>query len=332
MNGLEQSFGGILVAAAAALAARPGTAQQLGPGATVPALTANDVNGRALSWDRWPGMAVIVIFHSENIVYSERGLRAIAKELSREKSLKDKAAVLLVTSGRRELGALTEILDKTGLPFAITVDPDRKNFAEYHVVAFPTVYLVGKDRKVVHVDKGFGPLLGLKVTAAAKWAAGLIDEKQFLAATTKTQTGPGKSDVLRLARTVRMVKQLLAAGMYEQARSSLERLVTKDTDYTEAVALLAKVYFLLGQPDRAAPWVKRVAELAPGSPALKLLEARAALAAHQADKALALTSTMDGKNPEVALLRGRAYELKGDFKQAAAAYRRALEAHAEPGR
>ncbi|GEM_PF-3648763 len=306
-------------------AVAPCPGQSLEKGQIAPPFTAKDANGKSLSWDQWENMAVILIFHSEHIMYSERGLRAIIKDLSTEKELGGKAAILLITSGKRDLGTLTRVLEQSGLSFSITVDPERKNFARYRVVAFPTVYVIDKNRKIVHIDKGFGPLLPLKVTAAAKLAAGLIDEKAFYAATTKSGSGKSDHNALKLARTLRMVRQLIAAGMYTQARSSLEKVITKDTDSVEAAAMLTKVLLIQKRTKQAEPWLRRVRELAPGTPTLHLLEARFAIEEGRPEECLKKLEGMDGRKPEIALLRGLAFEMKKDFKAAAAAYRKALQ-------
>lgn len=299
--------------------------EPLAVGTKVPPLRCADTHAETLSWETWEGRAVLLFFHSDGMVYSRRGLETITEALAGETELKDRAAMLLVTSGNQDMALLEQALGRSGLPGRIVVDADRRAFVPYRVVAFPTVFVIGPDRTVVHIAKGFGPLLSSKIVAATKLGAGLIDRAGFEQAVRPAEAPAQDKDSLRVARTVRMARQLVAAGMLEQARTALEGVITADSQQTEAIALLAQVIVRQKQAEQAQPWIDRLAQLESKSNDVRYLRAEVHLQRNEPDAALEALVGLDDKSARVALLKGGALEQKGMFKEAAALYRLALE-------
>jgi tetratricopeptide (TPR) repeat protein len=301
----------------------------LAVGAKVPPLQCRDIADTALSWNAFERKAVLLFFHSEAMAFSQRGLESIAEAVAAEPGLAGHAVLLLVTSGRRDLDLLEKQLAVSGLPGRIVVDPDRRAFAAYRVVAFPTVFVVGGDLTIAHIAKGFGPLLASKVIAGLKLGAGLIDRAAFEDAVKPAEHAVVDQESLRIARTVRMAKQLLAAGLLQEARDSLERVLGPDTREAEAISLLAQVIVLQKRPAEAQVWIDRLTKLDSPSHDVHQLLAEVHLQRDDPDAALKAIEGLDDRAPRVALLKGRALEKKGAFEAAAAAYRRALERLAE---
>jgi predicted negative regulator of RcsB-dependent stress response/peroxiredoxin len=295
-------------------------------GDTAPALRGKDAAGRELSWDAFAGRAVILFFHSQDMSYSNKGLDAVCRELAAAEDLKDKAALVVITNGERDIGSLQQMLDASKLPGAIAVDPDRTMFSGYHVVAYPTVCSVTAERKVAHLTKGYGPLIGSKVVAGSRLAAGLLDEQGLHQALSRAEIPPDSEQTLKTARSVRMAEQLFASGMLDEARNSLQQALKPDTRSKEGIALLARILLAQGRRDDASPWLDRLAALAPNSVELRQLRAEHTLQGGDAEAALQLLDGVEDKSPRTALIRGRALERMQRWKEAAEVYRKALGA------
>ncbi len=304
-------------------------AKSVAVGSNVPDLSCLDLDGNKLSWGRWKGRAVVLFFHSEDMRFSRKGLESVLAALNGEKELRARAALLLVTTGIDDLATLKDAIAGVGVPVSVVVDPDRSHFSGYHVVAFPTVFCVDRDRRVVHIAKGFGPLLSTRVVAGTKLAAGMIDRAAFEKAVSAAPAPVQSAQVIRVARTVRMAKQLLAAGMLDEARESLLRVLPPDSDHAEGVSLLATILLRQGRSSDAEKWVDRYAQLAPKSIELRQLRAELALAGGDVTAVRQLLEGLDTTEPRVAWLLGRACEREENFEEAAKLYRRVVEAWLE---
>ncbi|MHC4512511.1 MAG: redoxin domain-containing protein [Planctomycetota bacterium] len=320
----------VLLTSAVAVLALPAVSAQperavVKVGYKVPALQCTSVNEKALSWSQWETRAVVVLFYAEGKSYSTRGLQDIIAGLKGESELKERLALLVVTNGTADLDALRKTVAGAGIPASITVDPNRKHFRAYRVVAFPTAFFVSKDRVVAHIRKGYGPLFPTQAIAAAKLAAGMIDAAAFRAATSAQEPADGGSRHLVMRRTVRMAGQLAAGGMLDEARESLLDVLTPDSDSVAGVALLGKIYLLQKHVANAKVWIKRLEKIAPGTRQLRLLHARLHLQQGNAAGAEKELTGLVDRTGEVSLLRGRVLEATGRLKEAATLYRKALE-------
>jgi len=301
-------------------------------GSEVPALSCSDIDGNKLSWGRWKDRAVVLFFHSEAMRFSNKGLENVFAALNDDEDLRSRAALLLVTTGTGDMATVKDAMARVGVPVSVVVDPDRRHFRRYHVVAFPTVFCVDGDRRVVHVAKGFGPLLSTRVVAGAKLAAGLIDRAAFDKAVSAAPAPVQSEQVIRVARTVRMAKQLRAASMLDEARESLLKVLPADSDHAEGVSLLATILLRQGRNAEAEKWVDRYAQLAPKSIELRELRAELALAEGNVAAVRQLLEGLDPTEPRIAWLLGRACELEGNFEEAARLYRSVVEAWLESAR
>ncbi len=306
--------------------------QSLQVGAPAPDLHCKDAASHDVTWDTFAGRAVLLFFFNQDMAFSRQGLEAVANILATAEDLKPATALLIVSNGPRDLGWLQEQLDHSKLPGAITLDPERVAFRDYHVVAFPTVICVSKDHRVAQMAKGYGPLLPSKVLAGARLAAGLLDEQGFQQAINRSEIPADSDEMLKVMRAVRMAQQLFAASMLEEARNTLEKVVRPDSRNTEAIALLARVQLAQGRRDDAKVQLDRLAALVPDQQELKELRAELALLAGDAEAALQQLDGLNEKELRVAMVKGRALEHLQRFREAAEVYRKALAATLEHAR
>ena len=295
-------------------------------GDQAPTLAGRDAAGRALSWDTFEGRAVVLFFHSQDMSFSRQGLEAVSRELAGAKGLEEKAALVVVTNGERDIGALQQLVDASGLPGAVTVDPERRLYSGYHVVAYPTVCAVTPERKIAHLTKGYGPLIGAKATAGARLAAGLLDEQGLQQALSRAEIPADSDALLRTARSVRMAEQLFASGMLDEARNALEKALRPDSKSSDGVALLARILLLQGRRDDATAWIDRLAALTPESAEVRQLRAERLLQGGDAEGALKQLEGLDERSARTALVRGRSLEHLQRYREAAEVYRKALGA------
>jgi tetratricopeptide (TPR) repeat protein len=313
-----------------AFAGSPSPAQAHSEGLEVgdhaPELSCTDVNGRPISWQLVGDKALTVLFHSEDMAFSRQSIRDLTLALRKASDLQDRMALLVVTNGRRDLGELSDQLADSGVTAWTTVDADRSQFDEFHVVAFPTVFCLSSDRLIREVVKGYGPLFSFKVIAASRMAAGLIDQETWERRLATPAVPAYGEQGIRVARTVRMARELLDAGMFEQAFQSLRKVIDLQSSHIEGVGLLARVLLRQQRPEAAKPWIQRLTGLSPESRELRLLRAELALQEGKTESAARELEGLDDARPEVSLLKGRVLEQGGHFREAAVTYRRALEA------
>ena len=303
----------------------------LGVGDHVPELRCKDATGRKLSWNEWPGRAVILFFHAPRMEFSRRGLEQVLVSLQKETELLPDLGFLLVVSGEGDIDRMTRLLAGLGINGRVVMDPQRREFPKLHVVAFPTVFCIGRDRRIAHIAKGFGPLFSTRVTVGARYGAGRIDRETLeksLSARVGTSAG---EQYLRRARTLRMARQLMAAGMIDEAHDALAPVLDPGSDSEDGVQVMARLLLRMGKVEEARRWVGRYGEISSDPLALRLLEAEVAVASGDSVAALKALEGFDDTMVRVAWLRGRAHQLVGDHEKAARLFRKALESVLEQG-
>lgn len=310
----------LVVADSAATQAETG----LQAGAVAPEFAGTDTSGKVVNWQRLAGRAILMLFHSEEKPFSRRGIEDLVKELAYTADWKGAIALLLVAGGGDEGKSLAESLTKAGWETLVVVDPDRQGFRDYRAIAFPTAYCIDRDRRIVHVARGHGPTFAVRVAAGMRLAAGLIDKAQFEEA---IAGGAPKRDAAAEARGRRlaMARRLLGSGMLEQADDTVKQVLDASPTDPDALTLKAWIRVQQRRTDEAAECVRQLAEQSPRARELLLLQAEIALQRGQPQEAEKALQGLPGLTVDIALLRGRILEAKGDLAGAARLYREALE-------
>jgi tetratricopeptide (TPR) repeat protein len=129
-----------------------------------------------------------------------------------------------------------------------------------------------------------------------------------------------------------MAEQLFRAGMLAEARSTIEKVLSPDSRSVDGRVLLIRVLLAQGQRDAAAPHLERLAALQPAVPELAELRAEIALLGGDAEGALRHLEGADERKVRIAWIKGRALEHLQRFREAAAAYKKALDSVLEQAR
>jgi len=129
------------------------------------------------------------------------------------------------------------------------------------------------------------------------------------------QFNPGPAEYYSQCRTL-YAKHVLAG-----ASSACELSLVANRDYVPALKLLARIYLDQERVDEAGELIDRLSKLAPDDLETRTLSARYLFAKGRYREALEMSRHVPGG--EASLVRGRALEKLGRFKEALAAYREA---------
>jgi len=129
------------------------------------------------------------------------------------------------------------------------------------------------------------------------------------------QFNPGPAEYYSQCRAL-YAKHVLAG-----ASAACELSLVADRDYVPAIELLARIYLDEKRVDEAGDLIDRLSKLAPDDLETRALSARYLLVKRHYREALEMSRHVPGS--EASLIRGRALENLGRFKEALAAYREA---------
>jgi len=236
-----------LLLGAAALAAPPHPRGLL-IGEPVPPLEAADLNGQTKTLSDFPGKVRMVLFWHPKYRRSAAALCGTARLAAEYKG----AALVTVVSGPSERAELEKAVQSCGQPIPVLLDPDRKNYGRYQIVATPSLLLVSNDGKLLHRTAGFG-------------REGLGDLRRRL----DELFGRARPEVPRpsgngkLERRLAMAQQLLRFGMAGQAEKILTQLTEESPDFRPAWVALGYLEARRGAVEAAEKAFQRAHQLQP---------------------------------------------------------------------
>ncbi len=292
-------------------------------GTLAPALGCADSGGSQIEWDDFAGKAVILQFHSSLTTNSDKALADLASSVGADAALGERVAMVVVGTEAEE-PQIAARLESVGCELRIARAPDRGPNLRYGVIAYPTAFVIDRERKVVDVVRGYGTLFAWRVATAARLAAGLIDAEEYERIRSGSRS-TSAADANRSSRTLQLARRLIAAGKLDMARAGLEQAVTNEAEPGPATRLLVRFLLAEGEVEEAAGWVERLVESSPDDLGLAPARARIAVAGGDVAAAEELLAPLDPDDPEVRLVRGLILERGEKWPEAAAAYRETLE-------
>ena len=248
MRVVELWVAGMLLGAGICAMAAPPDPRGLTVGKPVPPLVAVDLRGVKRTLEDFPGKIRLVLFWHPKYRRSEAALCGTA-ELAAEY---EGAALLTVVSGPIDREELEKAVQACGQPVPVLLDPDRKNYGRYQIVAAPSLLLVSDDGKLLHRTAGFG-------------REGLGDlrgrlDKLFGRARPEVPKPSGDD---RQERRLAMARQLLRLGMDDQAGKILRQLTEESRDFRPAWVALGYLEVQRGAVEAAEKAFQRARELEP---------------------------------------------------------------------
>ena len=238
----------MLLGAGISAMAAPPDPRGLTVGKPVPPLEAVDLEGVKRTLEDFPGKIRLVLFWHPKYRRSEAALCGTA-ELAAEY---EGAALLTVVSGPSDREKLEKAVQACGQPVPVLLDPDRKNYGRYQIVATPSLLLVSDDGKLLHRTAGFGR----EGLGAARRR---LDELFGKARPAKVQPAADE----KLERRLAMARQLRRLGMTEQAAEILGTLTSEAPEFRPAWVELGYLEAKRGEVKAAERCFRRALELQP---------------------------------------------------------------------
>jgi peroxiredoxin len=294
---------------------------------TLPACV--DVHGQKVDWDAYAGRSIILYFHKVGMKYSERALRELLTKYHDHKDSVLAGGMVVVNFSSGDTLPLQEMLVDLHVPAVIVSDPEREAFRDYRVVAFPTAYVLDRDRHLVKIMKGYGPHFVSRTLLSSRYGAGLIDEARFQGLLDGKDFEHVDSVMAALERNLVVVGRIAAWSSAAKANEKLQEILAgisapeagevgaEQAPYLKALDVSARLQIKMGDLDRAVELVERLRALAPDYPKLFLLDSRLAIAHEDwAAASKALQGSRERIYPEVTLLRARILRAQGEIEAA----------------
>ncbi|MFG0286312.1 MAG: tetratricopeptide repeat protein [Phycisphaerales bacterium JB039] len=308
----------ILVQSAAALPPR---------GADAPEITATTVGGKAIGTAQFGDRPMALVFGEFTNPATFQACRDVLSALSEERLAHSGVVPILLTAHEvtaEEVAARPE----GSLPAVVMVDPQRAAFGAYKILVVPSVVVVGSDQKVVYAAPAFLPQFKTLVREALLVATGQESPEQLersIAGDDRHQEAASRAD-----RLVSLAEELAARRLYDMAEARLREALAMERDNARAHLALGRIRLRQGRAEEAEAEFRRVLELEPESFEGALGLARVQITRGGADldaaeEAVRAALEKDPSSPTAHYLMGLIYDQRGRWKDAAAAYRTALE-------
>jgi hypothetical protein len=307
----------------------------------------NDLAGVEIDWTRFTDKTIIILCYKDMKDYSFRGLEQVAQKLNEERGLREKVALAVINYAAEDPVRAIAVLESSKFEFCLISNAEKVQFDGFKAIAFPTAFILDPQRRLVYAAKGYGPSFSRDVMLAALYATGEIDaqtlEERIAGKLSKTVP----PDLARLKRIVESAYRNASVGEIEKAMTLLENGIAKyqipEGELLPAVAMeaMARLLLLQVQANSSLPleemeqlaemkrvnhWMSQLEQFHPEFNKLPLLRCRLCLVRGQVgDAGRHLKGIRSLSFPEVRFLKARILEVKGESKQAAAAYRLLLE-------
>ena len=268
-----RACGALALAAAPALLASRGLALNQ----PVPELRAADLAGVAHSLKEYGGKATLILFwHPANARAAAAvcGVAALAANY-------EQAGLATVVSGPAERNSIEAAVAPCERKPAVLVDPGRKAFADYQIVALPTLLVVAPDRTLKFKAAGFGregmgqaqtaldELYGRPKAAAAAGTAAPEAVRRFAMAQKFLKLGLKAQGVKALEEVtathpefrpawVALGYQRLAGERAEEAGQCFAKAMALDSGASDIAAGMAWLAWKQGRSGEVKAWLDRV--------------------------------------------------------------------------
>jgi len=301
-------------------------AGRLEAGQRAPAFALKGIDGKEVRYAPGPGdrdsPTLVIVFVDPLQELSRRSMKDLRTLLDDDAEIGAHVRAIAVAGGKLEaetIASFSESVPATG-PLRGVLDPDRKAYRLFGVIALPTTFVIDPGGRIRLVLPGHSAAYAVRLAAGIRTAAGMKEK-----APVAEKRTPEAKEALRLRR---MAAEFVRHGRLAEGREALMKacaLVPRDP---APLVLLGELELETEDAEAAESSFSKALALAP-----KLRSARRghlealALAGDPADAAQALRAELRKPpvDPALYYYLGRALERTGDPLGAAAAYRKAFE-------
>jgi len=305
-------------AAAVALAAVSLVAAE--PAAVKRELSATDIDGKPVQVPQ-TGKASLLVFLMADQPQSLKEAEEINAVVRNQADVQ----VITVVSGQQADTAAASLKGK--LPGAIVVDKDYALAGKMSVRAWPTTVVIqGDGQQAAHLA-GLAKSFTKDLESYLEFAAGKIDREALQRRLSATQVI--EDDPQQMARRhLEMAERQLAKGLLPAARQELERGLQLDPKNAALQLADANLMLLQGEASQALALLEKMDPASVPPWKIETIRGRALVALKQWDAAATVLEKAVRLNPEPGdawYALGQMHEAKGQWQQAAQAYRAAFE-------
>ena len=307
-----------LAAAAVALAAFGATAAE--PAAPKRELSATDIDGKPVQVPQAEKPTLLVFLMADQ-PQSQKEAEEIAAAVGSHPGVQ---VVTLVSGQQAETSAK---MLKGKLPGAVVIDKDYALAGKMSVRAWPTTLVIQPDGQELAHLAGFAKSFAKDLDSYLDLATGKIDRETLQRRIAAAQVI--EDDPHQMARRhLEMAERQLAKGFLAEARQELERGMRLDPKNADLALANANLALLGGDAIQALALLDKMDPASVPPWKIDTVRGRALVALKQWDAAAAVLEKAVRLNPEPGeawYALGRMHEAKGEWQQAAHAYRAAFE-------
>ena len=246
----------------------------------VPDFKAADMQGNIHTLDEYSGKATIVLFWRPE---AERARNSVCEVDDAINPSYEGVHLVTIVSGEHDLSEIQSVLDHCRRQVAVLLDRDRRIFADYNIIALPTLMVLSPERKLEYKEAGF----------SHEGIANLTEQLDIIYGR-KQQTVSLPEGSPEAIRRFGLATQFLKKGLHERAeellmqlvedypgyrpawvslgycrielgkvegsRECLEEAVSLDAENTDVAAGLAWIWWGKGCLEEAARWASRVGD------------------------------------------------------------------------
>lgn len=316
-------------AALFSLFASPALARVPTRGTDAPKIALDDLGGTRVDTSKLQPRALVLIFGEIGQDSTAAACADVLTTLADPRVAADSIVPILITAQSTPAASLREEASKGRYPAIILRDPQRDAFGAYKVLVLPTAVVVDPKGKVVHAVPGHFARFKDTISGAVQAATGKQTLEQF-DQSTQAATTPANPEAQRADRLVHLGQELLRHNLDDMAQARFAEALALMPTNTDAKLGLASLALKRDTLPEAESLFRSVLSAAPDS-----IEGTLGLAAvhlkrggDDLPKGESLVRSLLEKNPKEARARyllGQFHERKGDFTQAAAEYKKALD-------
>lgn len=292
-------------------------------GSAAPAVSVRDLAGREVKL-AFGGRPVVLLFWRTNQPFSLRALKDL-EEIKKEFSPRG-VEVIALTEGGASPASARDSIKKLGLSYPVYHDAQRAVEEKFGVIVFPSTGIVGADGRLKFYLPSRNSNYRQILQARLRLELGLMDEKAFEQRMKRLGEELGGERVKaqdHLKAGLRLSRQ----GKPKEALVEFKQALSLDAELVDAHLAMGYAYLDLQEPRVAQNEFEQVLKQHPASPGGRLGLGISVARLGDLDKGIAILEDAVQINPDPVqgyYELGRAYEKKGDLRQAMHAYKWAV--------
>ncbi|MFQ5849879.1 MAG: tetratricopeptide repeat protein [Candidatus Binatia bacterium] len=292
-------------------------------GGTAPLVSVKTLEGKEVNLSFGQRLAVL-IFWREDQSFSLAALRDL-EQIRKEFSGKG-VGIFAIVEGGASPASVEKTLGTLRISYPVYMDSDHKAEEKYGVIVFPSTGIIGPGGRLKFYLPSRNSNYQEIVRGRLRVELGLTKESEF--EQRMEQIGERMGDErFKANEHLKIGLRLSRQGKAGEAIQELRQALGLDPDLTDAHLALGYAYLDTGEIARAQKEFEKVLQRHPLSPSAKVGVGISEVRSGRLDKGIGILKKAVGLNPDPVrgyYELGKAYEQKGDLKQALHAYKWAV--------